>query len=75
MAKEMLPLPPFSFITKTLTLRPVDETALLKIDDPLTKNVAPLAEAIPCVNIRLVGTGPPPLCLLRVFADELQSQK
>jgi hypothetical protein len=33
----------------------VDETELLKIEVPLTKNEDPLADAIPCVNIDLLG--------------------
>ena len=74
MAKAMLPFPLLLFILKLLALAFVDETALLKIEVPLTKNEAPLVEAIPCVNIRLVGTDPPN-CLLKVFAVDLQSQK
>jgi hypothetical protein len=70
----MLPFPLLLFISRLVALRFVHETALLKIDDPLTKNVAPLAEAIPCVNTRLVVTVPPD-CLFKVFVDELQSQK
>jgi len=73
MAKAMLPFPPLSFILKLLIFALVDETALLKIDDPLTKNDDPLADAIPCVNIRLVGTDPP-FSLLSVFAVDLTSQ-
>ena len=74
MAKAILPFPPFSFIRTVLRFALVDETALLKIEVPLTKNDDPLADAIPCVNIRLVGVDPP-LCLLFVPAVDLQSQK
>lgn len=70
----MLPFPPFWFIWKLETFAFVDETALLKIDEPLTKNDAPLVDAIPCVNTLLVVLAPP-LCLFRVFAVDLQSQK
>ena len=69
----MLPLPPFWFILKLEALAFVDETALLKIEVPLTKNEDPLVDAIPCVNTRLVGTDPP-FSLFRLFAVDLQSQ-
>ena len=74
MTKAMLPFPPLLFILKAEALAFVDETALLKIEVPLTKNEDPLVDAIPCVNIRLVGTDPP-CCLFKVLAVDLTSQK